>query len=268
MTTGALIFAINNSDIDYLAMASWSADNISRHLKIPTSVVTNCADASRYTNFDKIIQIEPGTAGKRYFSDFQRTVDWYNASRVNAYDLTPYDQTLLLDADFVVASSQLRTVLQSEKSFLCHKDAFDLSTGDKLQSLNKFGNFDMPMWWATVIMFRKSNLSRYIFDCVQMIKQNWQHYCDLYCITRSTYRNDFALSIALSIVNGHNIDLDVIPWDLASLLPDSELTSCAQDNYTIKFFDQNKKHNYVDFFGIDFHAMGKKHLGELVANSC
>ena len=36
MTTGALIFARNNEQIDYESMARWSAKNIERHLGIPT----------------------------------------------------------------------------------------------------------------------------------------------------------------------------------------------------------------------------------------
>ena len=43
MTTGALIFARNNEQIDYEAMACWSAKNIERHLGIPTHIVTDNA---------------------------------------------------------------------------------------------------------------------------------------------------------------------------------------------------------------------------------
>jgi hypothetical protein len=41
MTTGALIFAYNNEHIDYVAMAQWSAQNIERHLGIPTTIITD-----------------------------------------------------------------------------------------------------------------------------------------------------------------------------------------------------------------------------------
>ena len=35
LTRGALIFAFNNEQTDYLAMAEWSANNIRKHLGIP-----------------------------------------------------------------------------------------------------------------------------------------------------------------------------------------------------------------------------------------
>ena len=48
MTTGVLIFAYNNEQIDYLAMANWSAKNIRRHLNLPVCVVTNTPIPNNY----------------------------------------------------------------------------------------------------------------------------------------------------------------------------------------------------------------------------
>jgi hypothetical protein len=268
MTTGALIFAFNNDDIDYLAMAAWSAANIRRHLNIPTTVVTNNTQACDNTIFDNVILAEPEGTGTRHFDDVGKTVPWYNANRVNAYMLSPYDQTLLLDADYVVASNQLQLVLQSQQNFMCHRIAWNLATAEPLDNLNKFGNHGIPMWWATVIMFRKSKTAQYIFDCMQMVRDNWQHYRDLYGISKSTYRNDFALSIALGIVSGHTLIVDEIPWNLASLMPDIKLTSTCLDSYNMTFLDQQKKVKTFEIHGLDFHAMGKKQLGEIIANPC
>jgi hypothetical protein len=268
MTTGALIFAFNNQDIDYVALAEWSAKNIRRHLDIPTTVVTNNQLAVDNANFDRVIFAEPEGTGTRHFDDVGKTVPWYNANRVNAYTLSPYDQTLLLDADYVVASDQLRTVLKAPQNFMCHRQAYNLATADSLDDLNKFGAYGMPMWWATVIMFRKSNTSQYIFDCMQMVRDNWQHYRDLYGITKSTYRNDFALSIALGIVSGHTLSVDEIPWGLASVMPNNKLTSNQTDGYDITFLDQHNKAKTIGVQGFDFHAMGKRHLGDIVASTC
>ena len=74
MTTGALIFARNNEQIDYEAMACWSARNIERHLRIPTHIVT---DDTPSTN-------------TRHFTDVGN-VTWYNHNRMDAYWLSPWD---------------------------------------------------------------------------------------------------------------------------------------------------------------------------------
>jgi uncharacterized protein YbcV (DUF1398 family) len=262
MTQGVLIFAFNNEQTDYLSMAEWSAHNVRRHLNLPTSVVTNVEYAG--TAFDHVIQADAESGGTRYFEDYDNTVTWHNAGRVDAYTLTPYDQTIVLDADYVVASTSLKKLLNAQQDFMCHKTAFDMSAQTDMRSLNTFGRYSMPMWWATVMMFRRSNTAQYIFDCMQMVRDNWQHYRDLYNIDRATYRNDFALSIALGIVSGHTMKVDEIPWALPSVMPNTQLSRDIDDSFMIEYQDSNQLRKRMGFRGLDFHAMGKKDLGDIV----
>jgi len=262
MTTGALIYAFNNENIDYVTIAAWQASNIRRHLKIPVALVTDNTNNEITKRFDKVIVTQPQTGGTRLFSDIGTASTWYNASRVDSYDLTPWDQTLLLDADYVVASNQLKYILDSEQEFLAHNRAYDITHRDDFSGMNCFGAFKMPMWWATVVMFRKTKRSKMIFDVMQMIKNNWQHYRHLYQTGNSVYRNDHALSIALNVVNGHNINSPAIPWDLASVTPDHSVSVVAQDCYRVEFVDSGKR-KWIEIRDFDFHAMGKKQLGEI-----
>lgn len=250
MTTGALIFARNNEQIDYVAMAHWSAKNIERHLGIPTHIVT---DDSLNSN-------------TRYFTDVGN-VTWYNHNRMDAYRLTPWDRTLVLDADYVVACDQLKFILDADQDFLAHRWAYDVTDCTNFDGLNYFGNNRMPMWWATVMMFRKSKQAELIFDSMQMVRDNWAHYKNLYKNTNSTYRNDHALTIALGMVNGHIVNHTGIPWRLASLTPEHKLTQIDQDRYRVDFKNTENKPHWIELHQ-DFHAMGKKQLGEIVANPC
>ena len=265
MTTGALIFAFDNEHIDYVSMAAWSADNIRRHLGIPVCVVTDRpVDESQ---FDQVIYTNKTDPGQRYFEDFNSVVSWYNTNRMDAYRLSPWDQTLLLDADYVVASDQLRSVLECDRDFVCHRWAYDVTGLDDFQRLNHFGKYQMPMWWATVVMFRKSDQAKMIFNLMNMIRDNWTHYRLIYDHPKPTYRNDHALSIALNIENGHTLAVNEIPWPLASVSPDHVLTQIDQDCYRVEFSTPEKKSRYITITG-DFHAMGKKHLGDIIANHC
>lgn len=267
MTTGALVFAFNNEQTDYVAMASWCARNIRRHLNIPVAVVTDLDPGDpKVAGFDHVIASIPSTGGSRWFEDYAATVSWHNAGRVDAYSLTPWEQTLVIDADYVVASDRLKTVLAHKSDFMCHRSAYNLATGQPLSGLNVFGKYNMPMWWATVMMFRKSTAAEYIFDCMQMIRQNWEHYRVLYSIENRTYRNDFALSIALGIVNGHTGQVDEIPWPLLSVMPDTALRQTALDQYAITYTDVLDKNREVGCWNQDFHAMGKKHLEMIIAS--
>jgi hypothetical protein len=265
MTTGALIFAHNNEQTDYVAMAAWCAENIRRHLDIPVALVTDRPTKLKFEQV--IIQPSEGENG-RWFSDYGTNVKWHNQTRVNAYELSPWDQTLVLDADYVVASDQLKTILASPKNFLAHRWAYDITGIDSFEGLNYFGAHNMPMWWATVMMFRRSEHARLIFETMSMIRDNWTHYRNIYKNSRGTYRNDHALSIALGVVNGHTLDHAGIPWDLASLTPDHQLTQLAADHYRVDFVNSDQKTRCLEVHNQDFHAMGKKTLGDIVANPC
>jgi hypothetical protein len=266
MTTGALIFAFNNEQTDYIAMAGWSARNIRQHLNIPVAVVTDCVEHERTRAFDQVINVAPATGGTRWFEDYAATVSWHNAGRVDAYTLTPWDQTLVLDADYVVAGPELRRVLETDTDFMCHRTAINMATGLPLAGLNIFGQYDMPMWWATVMMFRRSNTAQYIFDCMQMIRDNWQHYRDFYGIDNNSYRNDFGLSIALGIVSGHTGQVTEIPWPLLSVLPDTGLSKVDANMYQINYVDSTNYPRWTTWQGADFHAMGKQDLEKIIAS--
>lgn len=249
MTIGALIFAYNNEKIDYVSMARWSAKNIKRHLGIPTTIITG--------------ELIHG-ANTRHFSDVG-TVTWHNLNRMDAYTLSPYERTLVLDADYVVASDQLKVLFDINEDFMCHRWAYDITGLHPFDNLNYFGSHKFPMWWATVMMFRRSKRAQYIFNSMMMIRDNWAHYRNLYSNPRKTYRNDHALSIALNIENGHTLETTDIPWPLASLTPEHQLTQVDTDCYRIDFLTADKKSRWIEIRQ-DFHAMGKQHLGDIVAN--
>lgn len=264
MTTGVLIFAYNNEHIDYLAMANWSAKNIRRHLNLPVAVVTNRAPPLAY-KFEQVILTDTTSQHLRKFADLPESVTWYNGNRVDAYNLSPWNQTLVLDADYVVASNQLATILNSTEDFLAHSRAYDITNNPSFTEHNYFGRNHMPMAWATVMMFRRRKRAEMIFDCMTMIKNNWNHYRNLYGVSQGTYRNDYALSIALGIVYGHSLDYPSIPWGLASVSHEHTLTQLDTDSYRVDYVNAEQKPRYVTVTH-DFHAMGKGHLGAIIAS--
>jgi hypothetical protein len=236
-------------------MAKCSAKNIERHLGIPTHIVTDQEVMIKNTN-------------SRWFGDFGTTVLWHNQSRVSAYELSPWDKTLVLDADYVVASDQLKLLLDLDQDFLAHRWAYDITGTDNFTGHNYFGNYQMPMWWATVLMFRRSNHARLIFESMAMVQDHWHHYRKLYKFSNHSYRNDYALSIALGIVNGHTLEHAGIPWSLASLTTEHKLTQLDQDEFRVDFLNSEQRSRWIKLTNQDFHAMGKQQLGAIVANPC
>lgn len=263
---GALIFAFNNESIDYIKLAAWSAKNIRRHLDIPVAVVTDSTRAEEF-EFDKIIYTQPKGNSNRHFVDINGSVTWFNGNRIDAYSLTPWNHTLLLDADYIVASSTLNTLFDINSDILCHRLAYDLTGLNSFDSLNHFGRYHMPMYWATVISFKKSAFAQLVFDMMQMIHNNWQHYCNIYNEPNRNYRNDYALSIALNTLYGHcQQGIETIPWNLASLTPEHKLILLGTDEYRVDFLNQQQQSKYIIIKDHDFHAMGKQHLGDIIGD--
>jgi len=268
MTQGVLLFAYNNEHIDYLAMAAWSAQNIRRHLNLPVCVVTDTPDIPESYRFDQVVRVAlPEEEQKRYFKDYKDVGAWHNKNRSNAYELSPWDHTLVLDVDFVVASDQLTRLFDIDQDFLAHRWAYDVSGFSAFQDNNWFGTYKMPMSWATIMCFRRSKKAELIFNSMQMIRDNWLHYRQLYQVSEHTFRNDYALSIAMNLVDGHTLSTPSIPWQLASVTPETKLTQVDPDTYKIQYESTNSKPKWM-LLQQDFHAMGKQALGEIVANPC
>lgn len=263
MTTGALIFAYNNESFDYVRMAAWSACNIRRHLGIPVALVT---DRPTDLPFDHVIIHDSTAKDSRWFSDIDQRVTWNNQSRPDAYDLTPWDRTLLLDADYVVASSQLAPLVSHARSnLLCHRWACDITGQHDFRSLNHFGRYHAALYWATVMIFDRSSYARQVFDCMKMIREHWNHYKLIYHDRSKTYRNDHALSIAFGIVNGHYMCIESIPWSLVSVLPGMRVSQIALDRYRIDYKRSDNRAAWIEIANQDFHAMNKQSLGSMIA---
>jgi hypothetical protein len=265
MKRGVVIFAYNSGNIDYQAMAAWSARRIAQHLRLPTTLITDCAPTYS-SEFDDVVITTAQAGGTRHFSDIGHNVTWFNGNRMDVYNLSPYDETLVLDADYVVSSDQLNLLFEMPQDFLAPISAYDVTSTRTFDDLNWFGTNRMPMAWATVMRFNRSLLSKSVFDMMSMVQDNWQHYRNLYGIARSTYRNDHALSIALNTLHGHQGSWPAVPWALASVVPEHQLEQLECDRFRITYTTSDNKLRHVTIANQDFHAMGKRHLGDIIAS--
>jgi len=267
MTRGVLIFAFNNEHVDYLSMAAWSAQRIHRHLDLPVCVVTDRTDACDNKHFDRVVLVDLPSSGRpRYFKDYKKVAVWHNTNRANAYELSPWDHTLVLDADYVVASDQLACLFDVDQDFLAHRWAHDVSGQRAFYDNNWLGMYRMPMSWATVMCFRRSKKAQFIFDTMQMIRDNWDHYRHLYHIGENSYRNDYSMSIAQNLVDGHTLSSPHIPWSLVTVTPETKLEQVDQDTYKITYETAESKIKWM-YLKQDFHAMGKQALETIIAGN-
>ena len=129
--------------------------------------------------------------------------------------------------------------------------------------------------WATVIMFKKSDRAKQIFGTLEMVQNNYDHYANIHSFVGGIYRNDYALTLALKIVNGHaDVPSDYIPWNLVHVGKNTSVYAdetdiqvpCDGDVYDFNteftiMFDHWKKSKvrkeYMLIKDMDFHVMNK-----------
>lgn len=226
MSKGVLVFARNNSQVNYCKQAYFLAKRVKKYLNLPTTIVTDSRqflmleynDAEEV--FDHIIDIvweEKDLKEKTILSklenhslkDFHdgslvsKRLEWKNNLRSAAYDASPYAETLLLDSDVVICNDIFLKCFDQAHDLLMYKDAFDLTGIDRNEEFKRVSETSVDFYWATCVFFRKNDVTKTFFKLIQHIQENWSHYTKIFQISNSRFRNDYAFSIASHIMNGY-----------------------------------------------------------------
>lgn len=204
MTTGCVIFAYNG-DIDYGSQAVLAARLVIKHLKIPVTLITDIEtfDKVGTSVFEKVIVYSENSENTRVLDG--KVIAFKNSTRSSAFELSPYDRTLVIDSDFLVFSNRLLAYLESNNDFMICPGMNDLHP-------NRTGHHvllhpaSIPMVWATNIIFNKTPEVKTLFNLVDHIRENWEYYGALYKFDTRRFRNDYAFSIACHTLGGYGVD--------------------------------------------------------------
>jgi hypothetical protein len=275
MTKGALIFAHNNREIDYILLSLISGGLAKKNLNIPVSLITDKStlDWAKQSNiyntlektFDKIIEVEkPKTENARnlYDGEIKTLIPFTNTNRYSAYDLTPYDRTLLLDSDFLIFSDRLSQYWEVDESVLISYAMNDICDQTRIGYHDRFvSDTGIHLYWATTVMFSKDEYSELFFSLVGYIKENYQYYADLFRFDSKQYRNDIAFSVAKHILDGFNSSNK---FNLPPLLTiqDKDILYKVDNEKLIFLIATNFNQNYVlsSTEKLDIHIMNKQSI--------
>lgn len=267
MKRGVLLFAHNTDKYDYYNMAENCALRVNKFLDLPVTLVTDENSIPENINscFEDIILVEPDKSNVKEFETY------INKGRYNAFEYSPYHETLLLDVDYIINSDKLLKTFSLPNDFACHDKTSFLMQPDLPQEV--LSSYSFETLWATVVMFRKTKRVKQIFDCLQMVQDNFVHYAQLHNFVSPTYRNDYSLTISVNIINGHlKLTNDVIPWNLLHVGRNTNIVRTNQSSVNTEYiviFDHWKKgkikKEYIEIKDIDFHMFNKQNLMELIS---
>lgn len=275
MSQGVVLIARNNKEIDYVKQAAFLADRIKNYLNLPTSIITDNVEYLEKNNlvekFDKIIISDNNVSYtiKRYRDGllYQNSLEFKNTDRSNVYDLTPYDETLLLDTDLIISDDVFKNCFTQESNLLMYSNAFELSNWRNLNEFNYITDAGPKFYWATAVFFRKTKETEIFFNLIKHIQENWIHYKKIYQISSSVFRNDFAFSIAAHIMNGYsnNDFVKEMPGTLYFTTDRDEILEINGDSFLFLV----EKENQCEFFpvrikGKTVHIMNKYSLGRII----
>ncbi len=275
MKTGALIFAHNNTAIDYTKLAVFAAKRIKKFLNIPVTLATDNIDylKKHYPGhpFDSVIVVPTEPSSQKLFYDgsiSSKKLEWKNSTRYRAYDISPYDRTLIIDSDYILNSDVLKIALERDTPFQIYKRSFNLTSWKDSKPYERINQYSIPFYWATVVVFDKDPVVEAFFNLVTYIKKNWLYFRVLYNIDIEFFRNDYAFSIAIHLMNGK------MSGDFAIELPgsmnyieDRDILVSMKDN-SMQFLIQKQDHlgEYIvaKTTNIDMHVMNKDSLTRVI----
>lgn len=266
MTRGVILFAYNSPKYNYYKMAEATAKRINHFLDLPVTLITDTDSVPSIQNytFDRVIYTNPDKNNKRDWGI------WINKGRYQAYQYSPYDETILLDTDYMVNSRKLLKTFDIETDFCCHNKTSFLMNLDAAQEM--LSPYSFETLWATAVMFKKSKRAEQIFDCLKMVQNNFEHYSLIHGFISGVFRNDYALTLALRIANGHvNLPTDFIPWNLVHVGKNTKVIANSDDEfnteYTVMYDNWRRgkiRKEYMVIKDMDFHVMVKENFLELI----
>jgi len=220
---GVLLFAFNSKTVSYVDLAVNSTKLIKKFLNLPVTLVTD-SEVPEPSLFDKIIMVESKDGNVRFTKE-QTVIEWRNFDRYRVYEFSPYYETILIDVDYLILDNTLIKLFEQNFDYRLQ---YRMTTPAGLNQ-DEMGPISLPMVWATVVLFRKTEVTKMFFDLIGRIQRNYGYYRALFGIRDTNYRNDFAFSIANIILNGYTVGPErSIPWPLFTI--EDNLNSITRKN--------------------------------------
>lgn len=276
-TQGIVFFAHNNQHVDYVKQAIFGATQAKKHLNKSVTLITSnkkhlYQHYAKYAKvFDNIIEVDDyKTLQTKNFNDGpNNTINdhWKNHLRSTAYELSPYEETIVMDTDYIICNKNLLKCFQTKEDLLIHKKAVYLNYYNKIDHMVKtLSDSSIDMYWATVFYFKKTPKIKKLFELIAHVKENWDFYRFINQVIEPAFRNDYAFSIAIHILNGYQ--KDIWPYALPDKLyyvTDKDIPeSFNEDTWTFLLYNSDRTVLKTVSKDINIHIMNKLSLDRII----
>lgn len=217
MSQGFMMFAYNNEQLDYTRLALMASAAVKKHMPdIPVVLVTDRGsfDHAKRTHNTKNI--------KKFWDDvvitspeYQQNVrlhhdgaynsfhaQFTNTNKHDIYNLTPFDETILIDTDYICGNDNLAKLFGGTSNVAMYRDAMNLRCEEPFTTERWLHYAGIRMWWSTVVYWRRSEEAEHFFNVWASVKQHWEYFRFLYKFPGTLYRTDYAASIAAHLCDG------------------------------------------------------------------
>jgi hypothetical protein len=228
---GVVIVAQSTKTINYFEIAKRAARFIERNLNLPVTIVqpnTNIVNLKKHN----------------------KSTEWKNLGRWEVYNQTPYELTILLDADYLALTPTLLKFVNLTKDYqILQKSHTSLGMMESFM-----GTYYRRHLWATIVMFRQTERSKMLFELVKKIEQNWGYYSRHFQLDPYSFRNDFAFTIADLILNGYKTGIN-LPHSMLTIVDSIKTVRLTGNLINVKTETQN-----LVVAPQDLHVMDKEWL--------
>jgi hypothetical protein len=251
--TGVCIFAYNNDILDYHAMADICARNIKKYLELPVCVITDKNFESEFVD-TQIIHNYACEYNPRWGTNFKNRNKW------EVWNLTPFENTILMDADYYVMNDNLQYSFGLPKHVNCLQTVKQIAPKyNKYNLKHHYIDYDntYKTLWSTIIAFNKSDESTLFFKLWNYVQDNYEYFHGLLGLRGKTFRTDYVLTIINILTHGELIGaLPIKPYEMA---PEDHVRKLSNDSMSIVTIP-NDADNFIQtkITNSDVHVQSKE----------
>lgn len=275
---GICMFAYNNDQLDYGHFALVAAKQAKTNLNQPVCLICDEgtwawlneshdeAEVNKWIDEVVITKDKPQTNMRKHFdSPYASFVAQFtNSNKHKIWEYSPYEKTLLIDIDYMICSGFLNNFWDMP-GISMFSNSKTLTNEEMAARETYLYDAGIPMWWSTVIMFDRSELSKLFFDTWTHVAENYAFYQYLYNFPGKLFRTDYCVSIVVHILNGMtpgDIINDFGGVPLMNMMQQDDLVEVRDEDWI--FLVNNRKEEWKNILtkikNTDVHVMNKRAL--------